>query len=142
MKDKIELLNYIYKNSKMSLIEIDEIKPSINDKELMKVLKAQEKNYFTVCTKIAEMLINLKHEPEEISSISRVITFIDLRLNTMNNSSPNNIAKTLIESTTKSIIELQQKINNHHGKTTKVIRIANSLLRAKQRTVNCLKKFL
>lgn len=142
MKENIEFLNYIYKSAKMSLVEIDEIKPSIKDKKILTLLKNQEEVYFTICTKATEQLLNLKTEPEDISSLSRVMTFIDTRISTMNDSSNSNIAKTLITSTNKNIIELQQQINKYHGKTPKVLKLANDLLRAKQRNLESLKKYL
>ena len=39
MKENIEFLNYIYKISKLSLIELQEIKPSIQDKEILSIIK-------------------------------------------------------------------------------------------------------
>lgn len=126
----------------MSLVEIDEIKPSIEDNDILNILKEQEKLYFIICTKATEQLLSLKTEPTDISSISRVITFIDTRISTMNDSSNNNIAKTLITSNNQNIIELHQKINKYHGKTTKVLKLANELLKVRQRNINSLKKYL
>lgn len=142
MKENIELLNYIYKSAKMSLVEINEIKPNIKDNPMLSLLKEQEETYFTICTKAAEQLLNLKTEPEEISSISRVMTFTDTRISTMNDSSNSNIAKNLISSTNKNIIDLQYQINKYHGKTSKVLKLANELLRARHRNLESLKKYL
>lgn len=142
MKENIELLNYIYKSAKMSLVEINEIKPNIKDNPMLSLLKEQEETYFTICTKTAEQLLNLKTEPEEISSISRVMTFTDTRISTMNDSSNDNIAKNLISSNNKNIIDIQYQINKYHGKTSKVLKLANELLRARQRNLESLKKYL
>lgn len=142
MKEDINLLNYIYKLSKMSLISIDEIKQNIQDNKLLNTLKKQEETYFTICTKTTELLLNLKTEPEYISSITKVLNSIDNRLSTMNDSSNNNIAKLLITNNTQHIIELTQHINNYHGKSTKVLKLSNQLLRAKQRNIDSLKEFL
>lgn len=142
MKENIEFLNYIYKSTKMSLVEINEIKPNIKDKNMLVLLTKQEEAYFNICTKAAEQLLNLKTEPEEISSISRVMTFIDTRISTMNDSSNCNIAKNLISSNNQNIINLQYQINNYHGKTAKVLKLANNLLRVRHRNLESLKKYL
>lgn len=142
MKENIEFLNYIYKTSKLSLIELQEIKPSIQDKEILSIIKKYEEKYFIICTKATEQLLALKKEPDAISSISRITTFIDTRISTMNDQSNTNIAKTLITSNNKTIIELQKHINKYHGKSTKVLKLSNELLRTINSSLNSLKKYL
>ncbi len=142
MKENIEFLNYIYKISKLSLIELQEIKPSIQDKEILSIIKKYEEKYFIICTKATEQLLALKKEPDAISSISRITTFIDTRISTMNDQSNTNIAKTLITSNNKTIIELQKHINKYHGKSTKVLKLSNELLRTVNSSLNFLKKYL
>ncbi len=142
MKENIEFLNYIYKISKLSLIELQEIKPSIQDKEILSIIKKYEEKYFIICTKATEQLLALKKEPDAISSISRITTFIDTRISTMNDQSNTNIAKTLITSNNKTIIELQKHINKYHGKSTKVLKLSNELLRTINSSLNSLKKYL
>lgn len=142
MKENIEFLNYIYKISKLSLIELQEIKPSIQDKEILSIIKKYEEKYFIICTKATEQLLALKKEPDAISSISRITTFIDTRISTMNDQSNTNIAKTLITSNNKTIIELQKHINKYHGKSTKVLKLSNELLRTVNSSLNSLKKYL
>lgn len=142
MKENIEFLNYIYKISKLSLIELQEIKPSIQDKEILSIIKKYEEKYFIICTKATEQLLALKKEPDTISSISRITTFIDTRISTMNDQSNTNIAKTLITSNNKTIIELQKHINKYHGKSTKVLKLSNELLRTINSSLNSLKKYL
>ena len=142
MKENIEFLNYIYKISKLSLIELQEIKPSIQDKEILSIIKKYEEKYFIICTKATEQLLALKKEPDAISSITRITTFIDTRISTMNDQSNTNIAKTLITSNNKTIIELQKHINKYHGKSTKVLKLSNELLRTINSSLNSLKKYL
>ena len=142
MKENIEFLNYIYKTSKLSLIELQEIKQNIQDKEILSIIKKYEEKYFIICTKATEQLLALKKEPDYISAISRIATSIESRISTMNDQSNTNIAKTIITSNNQTMINLKKHINNYHGKSTKVLKLSNELLRTINCSLNSLKKYL
>ena len=142
MKENVELLQFIYKNAKMGLIGIDNIKDNIQDKRLLKVIKEQENDYFEIANIATDMLSSSGVEREEISSISKVMTFIDARISTMNDSSNTNIAKMMITGNNKGIIEIQEKINNYQGKNNRILKLAKKLLEIEKRNIENLKKYL
>lgn len=142
MKEEIELLNFIYQDAKMGLIDIDNIKDSIKSKKLSTTIKKQEEKYFEICTTATDLLTLLNEEREDISNISKIMSYIEIRINVMNDSSTNNLARIIINENNKGIIDIQEKINNYNGKNKKVINLAKKLLQLKKQNIETLKKFL
>lgn len=142
MKENVELLQFIYQNAKMGLVGIDNIKETIKDKEFLNVIKEQENDYFEIANTATDLLNSMRQEREELSNIAKVMTFIDARISTMNDSSNTNIAKMMITGNNKGIIEIQEKINNYQGKNNKVLKLAKKLLETEKRNIEKLKKYL
>lgn len=142
MKENVDLLQFIYQNAKMGLVGIDNIKDTIKDKEFLEEIKEQENDYFEIANTATDLLNRMNQERQEISNISKVMTFIDARISTMNDSSNTNIAKMMITGNNKGIIEIQEKINNYQGKNNKILRLAKKLLEIEKRNINNLKKYL
>lgn len=142
MKENVELLQFIYQNAKMGLVGIDNIKDIIKDKEFLNLIKEQENDYFEIANTATNLLTSMRQEREELSNIAKVMTFIDSRISTMNDSSNTNIAKMLITGNNKGIIEIQEKINNYQGKNNKVLKLAKKLLEIEKRNIEKLKKYL
>lgn len=142
MKENVELLQFIYQNAKMGLVGIDNIKDIIKDKEFLSLIKEQENDYFEIANTATNLLTSMRQEREELSNIAKVMTFIDARISTMNDSSNTNIAKMMITGNNKGIIEIQEKINNYQGKNNKVLKLAKKLLEIEKRNIEKLKKYL
>ena len=51
MNENLELLKLVYKNAKMGIVGIENIKGSIKDKEFGKLIREQENDYYEMCEK-------------------------------------------------------------------------------------------
>lgn len=142
MVEDIEMLNFIYQNAEMGIIGIDNIKSVIKNKQFMKVIKEQEKDYSAVCTEAVELLNNAHEKVENISSMASLMTMIDAKMKTITDSSTSNIAKMMMTGSNKGIIEIQEKINNYKGDDKKVLSLAKKLLTIEKRNLENLKKYL
>lgn len=142
MKENIELLNFIYQKAKMGLIGIENIKPNIKNEKILKIVKAQEKNYFLICNTSTDYLNSMKEERKDISNIAKVMNLIDVRISTMNDNSSSNIAKTIIISNNQNVIDIQEKINKYQGKSKRIINLAKRLLQIEKRNIENLEKYL
>ncbi len=142
MKDNVEVLNYIYKLSKMELLTLDEIKPNIKDKEILNIINKQSNSYFNICNKVTEQLLKERKTPTELSSISKVIKFIDSKIATMNDQSNSNIANTIIKSNTNTLLELDELITNYQGKNQKILRLIKDLKNTLTSSIDILKKYI
>ena len=140
--NEIEMLNYIYQNSKIGIINIDNIKGEIKNKNLQKSLKTQQNNYFEICNEATDLLFSAGKEREEVSSITKVMTYIDSRINTMNDNSLKNIIKLLINKNTERIIDLENRIKEYKGNNKKVKSLCKKLLILEKNNLEKNKKYL
>ena len=81
MKEDIQLLASIYQNAQMGIIGIDNIIPDIEDSKLKEIILEQRNDYQDILKKIEKNLHKLSHQPEEISSIAKIMTYIDAKIN-------------------------------------------------------------
>ncbi len=142
MEKEIELLNYIYQTAKMGIVNIDNIKETINNKKFLSTLKTQENSYFEITTTATDYLRELKKERTEPTNITKVISYIDLKINIMNNSTISNISSLLISNNTKTLIEIEEIINNYEGKHRKTLNLLKKLVITIKRNIDTLKKYI
>ncbi len=142
MIEDTKMLNFIYKNAEMGLIGIANIKNDIKNKKFMKVIKEQENDYLAICNETLELLNKTNEKVEPITPMVSLMTMIDAKMKTMQDSSTSNIAKMMMTGSNKGIIEIQEKINNYDGHNKKVISLAKKLLDIEKRNLDNLKKYL
>ena len=56
MNESIELLKLVYKNAKMGVVGIENIKNGIKDRDFAKLIREQENDYYEMCTKTIKQL--------------------------------------------------------------------------------------
>lgn len=142
MNKDTELLNYIYQNAKMGIVGIDNIKDEITDENLLCTIREQQKDYYEICNKATKLILENNEDIKDISSIAKLMTYFDAKLNTLDDKSNTNIAKLMMKGSNKGIIEIHEKLNNSKGADKKVISLAKELLRIEKRNLDNLKKFL
>lgn len=142
MDKETEFLEYIYQNAKMGIIGIDNIKEAIKDESLLKTIKEQERDYYNICTKATNLLLDKDQKVKDVSGMAKIMTKIDAKLNTKEETSNNTIAKMMIKGSNKGIMEIQEKLNNYRDVDKKITALAKELLNIEKRNLNNLKKFL
>lgn len=142
MEEDIKLLNAIYKNTQMGIIGIDNIINDIKNKKLKATILEQRNDYQDIFLKIKSYLKSLDEDPEEISSIAKIMTYIDAKINTFDDKSVANIAMMMIKGSNKGIVEIEEKINDYQGENKNILNLAKELLRIENKNINSLKKYL
>lgn len=142
MEEDIKLLNAIYKNTQMGIIGIDNIINDIKNKKLKATILEQRNDYQDIFLKIKSYLKSLDEDPEEISSIAKIMTYIDAKINTFDDKSVTNIAMMMIKGSNKGIVEIEEKINDYQGENKNILNLAKELLRIENKNINILKKYL
>lgn len=142
MDKETEFLNYIYQNAKMGIVGIDNIKSSINDEELLSTIKEQEKDYYSICNRATNLLLEKDQSVKDVSGMAKVMTYIDAKLNTKDDTTNNTIAKMMMKGSNRGIIEIQEKLNNYKGIDKHIVSLAKELLNIEKRNLDNLKKFL
>lgn len=142
MNNNVEFLKLVYKNAKMGIIGIENVKNGIKDKEFGKLIREQENDYYDICTRIIKQLSISNNDKEDISKMAELMTFMEATMELIKDNSPSNIAKMMIKGTNMGIIELEEKLNNSEGIDKKSIALAKDLIRIEKRNINNLKKYL
>lgn len=142
MDKETEFLEYIYQNAKMGIIGIDNIKEKIKDEDLLNTIKEQERDYYMICNKATNLLLDRDRTVKDVSGMSKMMTYIDAKLNTKEEPNNNTIAKMMIKGSNRGIIEIEEKLNNYKEIDKKIINLAKELLKIEKRNLDNLKKFL
>ena len=142
MNNNIEFLKLMYKNAKMGIVGIENIKNGIKDKEFGKLIREQENDYYDICTRIIKHLSVSNNDKEDVSKMAELMTFMEATMELIKDNSPSNIAKMMIKATNTGIIEIEEKHNNIEGIDKKTVNLAKELLRMEKRNINNLKKYL
>lgn len=142
MNNNIEFLKLMYKNAKMGIVGIENIKNGIKDKEFGKLIREQENDYYDICTRIIKELSVSNNDKEDISKMAELMTFMEATMELIKDNSPSNIAKMMIKATNTGIIEIEEKLNNIEGIDKRSVNLAKELLRMEKRNINNLKKYL
>lgn len=142
MNQDVELLNYIYQNAKMGIVGIDNIKPSIKDKEFLKLINEQENDYYEICTKAIKYLSLYDCERKNVNPMAKAMTFIDTKKKLMKDNSVSQMAKMMMEGSNMGIIAITEKLNNYKDVSKKTTKLAKELLEIEKLNLENLKKYL
>lgn len=142
MNESIELLKLVYKNAKMGVVGIENIKNGIKDRDFAKLIREQENDYYEMCTKTIKQLSLTNTNKEDVSKMAELMTFMEATMEMLKDNSPSNIAKMMIKSTNIGIVELEEKLNNYQNVDKKSRALAKELLRMEKRNIDALKKYL
>lgn len=142
MNNDIEFLKLIYKNAKMGIVGIENIKNGIKDKKFGKLIREQENDYYDICTRIIKQLSLSNNDKDDIGKMAELMTFMEATIELIKDNSPSNIAKMMIKATNTGIVELEEKLNNSEMIDKKAVNLAKELIRMEKRNINELKKYL
>ena len=142
MNNNIEFLKLMYKNAKMGIIGIENIKGGIKDKEFGKLIREQENDYYEICTRIIKELSVSNNDREDVSKMAELMTFMEATMELIKDNSPSNIAKMMIKATNTGIIEIEEKLNNIEGIDKRTVKLGKELLAMEKRNINNFKKYL
>ncbi len=139
---ELELLNYIYQNAKMGIVGIDNIKHVIKDDAFLKTIREQERDYYALCNEATTLLLERNESVKDISGMAKIMTYIDAKMKTNENTTTSDLAKMMMKGSNRGIIEIQEKLNKYDEADKKVVRLAKNLLKVEKRNLDNLKKFL
>lgn len=142
MNNNIEFLKLLYKNAKMGIVGIENIKSGIKDKEFGKLIREQENDYYEICTRIIKELSVSNNDKEDVSKMAELMTFMEATVELIKDNSPSNIAKMMIKATNTGIVEIEENLNNIEGIDKRTVKLGKELLSMEKRNINNLKKYL
>ena len=142
MEKEVEFLNYMYQNAKMGIVGIDDIKSHIEDEDLKKLIARQRSEYESIADECIEILASMGKDEEDISNMSKVMSYMMVSMEMLKDDSSSNIAKLMIEGSNKGIIQINKKLNSFNNIDSKIVKLAKKLLATEQHNIDDLKIYL
>ena len=140
--DDLEILNCIYKNSKMAADCIDDISDKCNDMELLEYIRKQRGHYSNSCEKVAAQIREMGGKLAEPPKMNRFMAEMGIDMKTAFDNSRTNIAKIMYNGTNMGIVDIAETVNHATKAEEKIISQAKQLLSAEERYADGLKRFL
>lgn len=140
--DDLEILNCIYKNSKMAADCIDSVQDKCESKELCDYIAKQRTHYNNSCDKVARQIRELGGTPAEPPKYAQIMADMGITMKTAADRSQNKIAKIMYDGTNMGIVDIAETVNHAVEATEKTVSEAKQLLSAEERYADGLKRFL
>lgn len=142
MNKEIELLNYIFQNSQMAIISINQIIEISDDKKFIKALKKQVNIYTSINNQAVSYLNKRNMFEKEISSFSKIKTYLMINMQTLTDKTVTHLASMLIIGSTMGVIDTIRNIRSYTDNDYQIINLIKQLHEFEERNIEKLKVFL
>ena len=140
MLKETEMLNFIRQNVQMGIDGIKLVIDDTDDKDFYTELDRQLTEYKEIYKTADELLQSLGGEKENVAAAVKIASHLSARMKTMNGST-SKIAESMIQGSTMGITKIIKHKNEYNG-DSRVMEIADKLLKTEENNVEQLKKFL
>lgn len=145
MDENLELLEYIYKDSDMSVITLEKLLQELNDKDNKIKKKTEEilKSYEDFLSRSKKLLNKFDSPLEENSYIAKIGAKMGIKKEVKSDNSDAAIADMLIKGISMGSIDIEKRITNYKEVVNKkYLDFASEFLKFQQKTIEELKAFL
>lgn len=145
MDENLELLEYIYKDSDMSVITLEKLLQELNDKDNKIKKKTEEilKSYEDFLSKSKKLLNKFDSPLEENSYTAKMGAKMGIKKEVKSDNSDAAIADMLIKGISMGSIDIEKRITNYKEVVNKkYLDFASEFLKFQQKTIEELKAFL
>lgn len=140
--DDLEILNCMFKNSKMAADCINAVADKCSNSDLCDYLRKQETRYNSVCSEIENEMRERGSKPANPPTSDTMMAAMGIKMKTMFDGSAENIAKIAYNGTNMGIVDITQTVHRAGGADDKIVQEAQQLLAAEERYANDLKRYL
>lgn len=142
-RENKNLLEEIYKATKMGLEATQLIIPRVHNESLREEIELQGENYKGMNAKAKAMLREDGILPDDDDeSIKEVMLRSSIKMNTLLNKKPGHIAEMMINGTTMGIIDMTKRLNELDDADAGAKKLAEDYIANEQQNIENLKKHL
>ncbi len=141
-KHDVDILNSIYKNSRMAYDCTGMMNERCKNRELKSYLSAQQKHYARTCNAAKNMLEHSGEKVERVPKSHIKMAQMGIRMKTMRNKTASNVAEIMYKGTNMGIIDIAKTVNMSRSASENTKQLAETLLSNEERYANGLKRFL
>ena len=142
MEENINALDEISKGACMGMDATRDIIDKIEEKELKRIVEDQYQQYEKIKKKIDNIYGEYSDsKPHETGAMTKAMTWSQINMKTMNDTSTSKIAELLLQGTNMGIIE-GRKILNNKNIDKKIHKIIEEYVELQEKYIEKLKKYL
>ena len=142
MEEEIEFLEYIYRTTKSNQESILRLLKEIDvDENLYQILKAQLIEYKKILNSSKKMIERRKEKVDDISILTKLATYMGVKLNITDKDDMSSVAKMLIQGSTVTINQIVQKLQEYSIKSKYIHNLTNRLIAIEKNNIKNLEKF-
>ncbi len=138
----IDVLNTIYKNSRMAYDSTSQVIKRCKDIDLFQYLRRQQAHYAKNCMEVRDTLGEEGLRPHKVPTVPSVMAGIGIAVKTMRDRSKGNIAELMYTGTNMGIVDIARCVNRSHNASDKTVQMAETLLGEEEKFADGLRKFL
>lgn len=141
-KHDVDILNCIYKNSRMASDSIKQVSEKCGDEEFCGYINRQQEHYEAICKELKSEIEQSGNQVEQVPAIETAMAHMGISMKAFNDSSTNNFAKMMYKGTNMGIIDIAETVNHCHNASEETLRKAERLLSREEQYADGLKRFL
>ena len=142
MNDNINVLNEIHQGLVIGINSLSTISPEISDNDFRKVLDSQYDEYHTFLNKVNFEFSKLGQNPKEVSTGTKIMSYMNTKINTLTDRSTSNISKLLIRGTSMGVITGKKLLNEDLDLTSDVKNLLKDFINKQENDIEILKEWL
>lgn len=142
MTKNMELANYIHQNTEMGIDTITKLLKISKSAKFNEELSTELGEYQRINDNSQNYMGKIGEETKDISTMSKIKTYLSLNMSTMNDKSSSHIAGMMIEGSTMGIIDITKNLQKYGDADKELTQLGEELLKVEQSNVESLKMFL
>lgn len=142
MTQDIALLNQIHQNADMGRDSVRHIINLSSDSQFLHALNSQLDEYEQAYDESGEMLRSQGAKAEDANPAAKAMSRAASTMKSLVNPTTSRLAEMVIEGNTMGITELRKQLNAYRGSNPAVVSLAQRHLKAEEKNIEDMKKYL
>lgn len=140
--ENIKILTELHKDAKMGMDSISYVSKKVKDPKFKDNLSFQYTQYSQFLDRINKLFENYGEIPKENNMSEKMMTWMGIQMNTIDDKSTSHIAEIMIQGTDMGIISGRKLLNSNPNVTDDVKSLLNNFISTQENNITQLKKFL
>ena len=142
MDDNIHVLNEIHEGLVTGLTSISNVSNNVSDNDFRKVLSSQYDEYNTFLNKVNYEFSKIGQNPKDIPIATKIMNYMNDKINSMSDKSTSNISKLLIRGTSMGILTGKKLLKENQNLSFEVKNLLEDFITKQENDVETLKEWL
>lgn len=138
----LTILNEINKGAKMGMDSITYVSEKLEQEDMKEELSSQYSGYGKIVEKVNQLFEGYGEIPNDAPAKDKMMSWMGVQMNTMNDRSNSHIAEMLIQGNTMGIVECQKLINHNPNAEDKVKNVLHEFMSFSQNNIEKMKEYL